>query len=384
VLFVYSYYLIMSNTLPKEFDISTFLKLNTQSETSAGGSSQATSVTPSAAAAGAARAAGAGGSSNEQPNISPALLKKMSNEAQTVGRKRGVGLGAIAKLMGRKWRAKSAKVDNVRVLARFRPMAPEEEAKGKQAPSREQELFIQYGDDSRYVQLLRKDDDASQHQFSFDRVFQPSSTQQEVFESMGKDTVHDVVRGFNGTIFAYGQTGSGKTYSMFGGQDWLSNDSSVGVIPRAANMLFDELQRSPTLIRASLKVWFIEIYQERVRDLLHGIRFKSDLKKTIVHGGTGNQSGRREAGVSTATVSSAAQRNVASRSSSSSSGDSDSKNKSDDLRVRETPSGGVYVEDLIKVEINNADELRRVIRAGSTNRKQDKTHMNAHSVRVSR
>ena len=44
-----------------------------------------------------------------------------------------------------------------------------------------------------------------------------------MFDTIGKETVNDIMEGYNGTIFAYGQTGSGKTYTMYG-QDFFSED----------------------------------------------------------------------------------------------------------------------------------------------------------------
>ena len=52
---------------------------------------------------------------------------------------------------------------------------------------------------------------ARPHLFTFDTVFDPNCTQADVFEQLAKDTVKDVLRGYNGSIFAYGQTGSGTT-----------------------------------------------------------------------------------------------------------------------------------------------------------------------------
>ena len=49
----------------------------------------------------------------------------------------------------------------------------------------------------------------------YDRVFNQYSKQGELFEFV-KDSINDVLDGYNSTIFAYGQTGSGKTYTMFG------------------------------------------------------------------------------------------------------------------------------------------------------------------------
>lgn len=50
--------------------------------------------------------------------------------------------------------------------------------------------------------------------FVFDRVFPMHTPQVDIFEYSIKNTVEDVLQGYNGTIFAYGQTGSGKTYTM--------------------------------------------------------------------------------------------------------------------------------------------------------------------------
>jgi type II secretory ATPase GspE/PulE/Tfp pilus assembly ATPase PilB-like protein len=52
--------------------------------------------------------------------------------------------------------------------------------------------------------------------FCFDDLFLQHSTQEEVYERTGEKLVHEVMQGYNGTIFAYGQTGSGKTFTMMG------------------------------------------------------------------------------------------------------------------------------------------------------------------------
>ena len=51
---------------------------------------------------------------------------------------------------------------------------------------------------------------------SYDKVFHPDSSQEEVFEFMSS-ALQETLKGFNCTVFAYGQTGSGKTHTMFGG-----------------------------------------------------------------------------------------------------------------------------------------------------------------------
>lgn len=70
----------------------------------------------------------------------------------------------------------------------------------------------------------------SKNQFTLDRVFNPEITQQVFYEDVIQETLIEVLKGFNGTVFAYGQSGSGKTFTMYG-NDLI--DESRGVIPRA-------------------------------------------------------------------------------------------------------------------------------------------------------
>ena len=67
-------------------------------------------------------------------------------------------------------------------------------------------------------------------QFVFNRVFGADQSQSNVYDEVGRETVKDVLSGYNGTILAYGPTGSGKTYSMFGN---LEDFSNCGLVPRA-------------------------------------------------------------------------------------------------------------------------------------------------------
>jgi DNA replication protein DnaC len=56
----------------------------------------------------------------------------------------------------------------------------------------------------------------SKHDFTFDKIFGPESTQEEVYEFTVKKAINKVIEGYNSTILAYGQTGAGKTYTMEG------------------------------------------------------------------------------------------------------------------------------------------------------------------------
>ncbi|XP_041977120.1 protein claret segregational [Aricia agestis] len=105
----------------------------------------------------------------------------------------------------------------------------------------------------------------SQHSFSFDGIFTPHSSQEDVFAEVSS-MVQSALDGYNVCIFAYGQTGSGKTYTMEGGS---GGPDQYGIVPRAINMIFtcmEDLKRMgwELTIRAS----FLEIYNEIIYDLL--------------------------------------------------------------------------------------------------------------------
>lgn len=75
--------------------------------------------------------------------------------------------------------------------------------------------------------------------FTFDTVFDWTSTQSEVYAETAKPIVDSVLEGYNGTVFAYGQTGTGKTHTMDGG----AGDS--GIIPRTFSQIFEAIQVHP-------------------------------------------------------------------------------------------------------------------------------------------
>lgn len=89
-----------------------------------------------------------------------------------------------------------------------------------------------------------------QQRFHFDRVFDQETTQQEVYDDVGRPAVDDVLDGFHATILAYGQTGSGKTYCMFGPPGQQPPELH-GVVPRAVRRVFDCLVTTLTTGAAS-------------------------------------------------------------------------------------------------------------------------------------
>jgi kinesin family protein 5 len=88
------------------------------------------------------------------------------------------------------------------------------------------------------------------------------------------DNNRDVLKGYNGTIFAYGQTGSGKTHTMFGpgavgmAADGASGADLRGIIPRAVREIYERTAEMAHECQFTIRVSFLEVYQERIYDLL--------------------------------------------------------------------------------------------------------------------
>ena len=100
----------------------------------------------------------------------------------------------------------------------------------------------------------------------FDHVFDSNSTQKQVYDVAAKPIIDSVLEGFNGTIFAYGQTSSGKTHTMTGSN--VENVELQGIIPRMVRTVFNRIDTASDSIEFSVKVSMIEIYMEKIRDLL--------------------------------------------------------------------------------------------------------------------
>lgn len=97
------------------------------------------------------------------------------------------------------------------------------------------------------------------HNYAFDRVFTPGSSNHSVFEEC-QDLIQSVVDGYNVSILSYGQTGSGKTYGMSGPQ---------GIIPSSIKLLLTEMQRLKEKgWEYAVEASFVEVYNETLNDLL--------------------------------------------------------------------------------------------------------------------
>ncbi|KAF7440518.1 kinesin motor protein cin8 [Pleurotus ostreatus] len=105
--------------------------------------------------------------------------------------------------------------------------------------------------------------------YPFDVVFGPEADQALIYHEVVSPMLEEVLMGYNCTLFAYGQTGTGKTYTMQGDltPTPMGNPSAhAGMIPRVLFRLFHQLETSTA--DYSVKISYIELYNEELRDLL--------------------------------------------------------------------------------------------------------------------
>ena len=147
--------------------------------------------------------------------------------------------------------------------------------------------------------------------------------QQDIFDFSIRPTVDDILNGYNGTVFAYGQTGAGKSYTMMGTN--IDDDEGRGVIPRIVEQIFTSIMTSPSTIEYTVRVSYMEIYMERIRDLLAP--------------------------------------------------------QNDNLPVHEEKNRGVYVKGLLEIYVSSVEEVYEVMRRGGAARAVAATNMNQESSR---
>ncbi|KAL7618006.1 hypothetical protein Lser_V15G02141 [Lactuca serriola] len=151
---------------------------------------------------------------------------------------------------------------NIQVLLRCRPLSEEEQKcnvpKVITCNEHKREVAILQNVANKQVDKL----------FTFDKVFGPKAQQRSIYDQAIFPIVNEVLEGFNCTVFAYGQTGTGKTYTMEGGMRNKGGDlpAEAGVIPRAVRQIFDTLEAQNA--DYSMKVTFLELYNEEIVDLL--------------------------------------------------------------------------------------------------------------------
>ena len=201
---------------------------------------------------------------------------------------------------------------NVKVIARFRPMNELEKTSGNE------QVCVFTSPTSLQFNSTRE---KNVYRFNFDRIFPPSSTQEDIYSFGVKEIIDSVLNGYNGTVLAYGQTSSGKTYTMEGEMEF---ERTQGIIPRMISHVFKFIYNTEGT-DFIIKVSMIEIYQEKIRDLL-------DISRV-------------------------------------------------NLNIREDNIKGIYVDGCSERYVGCPNDVLTLLELGSSNRAQAATNMNEHSSR---
>ena len=104
---------------------------------------------------------------------------------------------------------------------------------------------------------------SKERRYAFDTVFDKDAGQVEIFNNTTKFLIDGIIEGFNATVFAYGATGAGKTYTMIG------KEHDPGNMFLTIKELFDRVAKTQSDKSYQIKVSFLEIYNEMIRDLLN-------------------------------------------------------------------------------------------------------------------
>jgi len=182
----------------------------------------------------------------EELQLAKEAKEKLTLELKKEQEMRKANFNAIQDLMGK-----------IRVLVRVRPMLPNE------LDRRSESVVKVLSKTSLEIKVAKKNNRAPM-EFSFDEVLGPKTSQKDTFDRV-KGLIGSVIDGYNVTLFCYGQTGSGKTFTMAGGGD--KNIDNVGLIPRAIESLFDNLQKKGDHYAFNVKSCFVELYCNRLIDL---------------------------------------------------------------------------------------------------------------------
>ncbi|KAJ9458983.1 Kinesin-like protein Klp98A [Diplonema papillatum] len=256
--------------------------------------------------------------------------------------------------MSKKTGAAEAKEEGVKVFLRIRPFSKKEIAEsGDEFPTPVTDPV----DDCKLEFLDPVQGFSVRECMTFDQIFWSIpevqvpgksiefATQEYVYKQTGQQCVEHAFTGYNSCLLAYGQTGSGKTHSMMGSPD------DEGIIPRLCKELFqivDEQRLDPKNTGTTYKVSlsFLEIYNEKVKDLL-AVQ-KGEPADLMHHGEEAKAKHERDF---------------------------------KDLRIRQHPTKGPFVEGLSESEVTGWNECSQMIAHGFAARTTKATAMNAVSSR---
>ncbi|XP_028398515.1 kinesin-like protein KIF16B isoform X2 [Dendronephthya gigantea] len=215
---------------------------------------------------------------------------------------------------------------SVKVAVRVRPLNQREDNKGAS-------LIIEMEGKKTKISNFRASSVEKVKEFTFDHSYWSAdrrsrnySNQEKVFNDLGTMILKAAFEGYNACIFAYGQTGSGKTYTMMG-----DSETDPGLIPRICQAMFSRMKANKDQgVSYRTEVSYLEIYKEHVRDLL-----RPPAKGMQQH----------------------------------------------NLKVREHPRDGIYVQDLTKHLVSDFESIHNLMVEGSNVRVTASTNMNDTSSR---
>ena len=153
---------------------------------------------------------------------------------------------------------------------------------------------------------------------AFDYAFDQFESQKDIFNNTTKFLIDGVTNGFNATVFAYGATGAGKTYTMTG------TEENPGIMSLTLNELFEKIKSYPER-EYTIKLWYLEIYNENIRDLLI--------------------------------------------------------NNSENLELREDPNKGLIVNGITEITPKSSEHILNILKKGNKNRTTESTNANETSSR---
>ncbi|OZC06259.1 kinesin motor domain protein [Onchocerca flexuosa] len=144
-----------------------------------------------------------------------------------------------------------AEVIPVRVAIRVRPLNSREKAENSQE-------CVQCFVEQSQISINGK-------MFTFDSIFDPTTSQETIYDACAAPLLEKIFDGYNCTILAYGQTGSGKTYTMGTEETITASSEGHGIISRLVDGIFKQIGTSD---RYRVTASMLEIYEEKVIDLL--------------------------------------------------------------------------------------------------------------------
>ena len=218
------------------------------------------------------------------------------------------------------FRSNKKNIYNILVAVRCRPLNKKErEISKKETVAIINEKLIKLKDPNGF--LNPNNIRSKEKILEYDYAFNGSDNQEKIFNCTTKILIDNIINGYNGTVFAYGATGAGKTYTMLG------DEENPGIMPLTINELFKKIVYFTTR-EYLIKLWYIEIYNENIRDLL-----------------------------------------------------SNNKNNNEYLELREDPIKGIIINNVTEIITNSSKDILKILKKGNKNRTTEETNANETSSR---